>query len=108
MSETLTPAQRKLSIIIFFMLILASCQKDALYAPSLKQQLIKKEAILELFKETPATGLLTPNWEAAIQGKVGNSSMVRIPIKNWDKLKDLMLPSIELELKKTLTNKQMV
>lgn len=78
-----------------------------MYTPSIKQQLIKKEAILELFKETPATGLLTPNWEAAIQGKVGNSSMVRIPIKNWDKLKDLMLPSIELELKKTLTNKQM-
>jgi len=108
MSKTLTLAPIKTSITVLFVFVLLfSCQKDALYTPSIKQQLIKKEAILELFNQMPVTTLLTPNWEEALQTNMNGSAVVRMPIKNVDRLKDLLPAGLDLELKMPANGKQM-
>lgn len=108
MSKTLTLAPIKTSITVLFVFVLLfSCQKDALYTPSIKQQLIKKEAILELFNQMPASMLLTPNWEEALQTNMNGSAVVRMPIKNVDRLKDLLPAGLDLESKIPANWKQM-
>lgn len=78
-----------------------------MYTPSIKQQLIKKEAILELFNQMPVSTLLTPNWEEALQANINGSAVVRMPIKNVDRLKDLLPAGLDLELKMPANGKQM-
>jgi len=108
MSKTLTLTPIKTSITVLFVFVLLfSCQKDALYTPSIKQQLIKKEEITALFNQMPVSNLLTPNWEQALQANMNGSAVVRMPIKNVDRLKDFVPAGLDLELKIPTNGKQM-